>query len=142
MSTPLTKIIVVVFALIAATVGFADSATTIRATQLTSKIVNDLQNGTVQDLIIDFRQGDRLPLTFLAEGDLLETNQVTPSYVVVKRPFWMRMTKNSVMMSLDGLNYKNIRDVVTGSITASASDQGTESGTANMISVLFKAFLK
>jgi hypothetical protein len=134
--------LVLTICLIGAASGFADTTNTVRATQLTSKIVNDLQKGAVQDLIIDFRQGDRLPLTFQSEGDLLETNQTVPSYVAVKRPFWIRITKNQVMISLDGLNYKKLNDVLNGSITANASDDSNASGTANAISVILKAYLK
>jgi hypothetical protein len=137
-----SKIVLVSLALVVSSIGFADTTTTVRATQLSPKIVNDLEKGVVQDLIIGFQQGDRLPITFQSEGDLLETNQAAPSYVVVKRPFWVRIVKNGVTISLDGLNYKKISDVLGGSFTVTASDQGAVSGTANAISVLLKAYLK
>jgi hypothetical protein len=127
-----SKIVLVSLALVVSSIGFADTTTTVRATQLSPKIVNDLEKGVVQDLII----------TFQSEGDLLETNQAAPSYVVVKRPFWVRIVKNGVTISLDGLNYKKISDVLGGSFTVTASDQGAVSGTANAISVLLKAYLK
>src|SRR5690606_15542266 len=78
----------------------AAEARTVRATELTSKIWSQLDKGEIEDLIVEFRQGDEIPVTLQTEGDLLETKSANPSYVGVKRSFWVRMEQNQILMSL------------------------------------------
>lgn len=113
---------------------------TIRATEMTSSQWSELSRVS-GDLIVEFRQGDELPVTFSAEGDLLETTHMATSYVGVKRNFWVRVQQTKLQMSLDGTSYKDISDVLSGSFQAGAgSDQN--GGVASAINLALKAYLK
>lgn len=129
-----------VLALASALMGLQAQAKTVRATDLIAQGWNDLsklEEGTT----IEFRQGDELPVSLSAEGDLLETTRNEVSYVGVKKNFWVRIQKNDVLMSLDGVNYKKIQDSVTGMISADASTP-ENGGAANAINIKFIANLK
>lgn len=119
----------------------AAEARTVRATELTAKIWSQLDKGEIEDLIIEFRQGDEIPVTLQTEGDLLETKSANPSYVGVKRSFWVRMEQNQILMSLDGVQFKPFHQMLSGSFTVGASSDQS-GGPANAINMLFKGFLK
>ncbi len=121
-------------------VGTAE-AKTIRATEMNGSLWSRLTAASAEDLIVEFRQGDELPVSFSAEGDLLETSRVGTSYVSVKRNFWLKLENNDVQMSLDGTAFKPIKDMVTGSLTAGAGS-GDNGGIANAINIGLKANLK
>jgi hypothetical protein len=70
---------------------------------------------------VQFRQGDRIPMNFHAEGDLLESADDHPIYLTVRRGFFMKMVGNDVLMSLDGAQYQKIGDLLKGTISADAS---------------------
>lgn len=116
-------------------------AKTIRATEMNGSLWSRLTAGTAEELIVEFRQGDELPVSFSAEGDLLETSRVGVSYVAVKRSFWLKLEKNEVQMSLDGAAFKPIKDMVAGSFTAGAG-AGDNGGIANALNFGLKANLK
>jgi len=119
----------------------ASEAKTIRATEMNSSLWSSLSNRALSELIIEFRQGDELPVSITAEGDLMETTQSATSYIGVKKNFWLKVQQDEIQMSLDGTNFKNINEVVTGSIEAgTGSDQS--GGIANAITLALKAFLK
>ena len=116
-------------------------AKTIRATDMTSSLWSDLSRGALGDLVVEFRQGDELPVTFSAEGDLLETTHSASSYVGVKRNFWVRLQQTKIQMSLDNVAFKDVSDILSGSFQAGAgSDQN--GGAASAISLALKAYLK
>jgi hypothetical protein len=116
-------------------------AKTVRATDLTTQQWTNFTSGTLTDLVVEFRQGDVLPVTLMAQGDLIETSQAATSFVTVKKNFWLDAQANNVQISLDGTTFKNISDVVSGSIEADAGSP-TNGGVANTINVMFRAFLK
>lgn len=80
-------------------------------------------------------------MTFQAEGDLLETKVINPSYLVVKRSFWVRVEQKDVLMSLDGTHFKPFNQIIGGSFTVGASSD-QNGGPANAINMLFKGNLK
>ncbi len=121
--------------------GSSAEAKTIRATEMSGSLWSRLTAGSAEELIVEFRQGDELPVSFSAEGDLLETSRVGVSYVQVKRSFWLKLENNDVQMSLDGTAFKPIKDMVTGSLTAGAGS-GDNGGIANAINLGVKANLK
>jgi hypothetical protein len=94
-----------------------------------------------QELVIEFRRGDELPVNLLAEGDLIETTKPATSYVGVKKDFWLRMKNSDVQISFDGQNFSAIKDTLNGSIEAGAGT-GMSGGIANAINLVFKAQLK
>ncbi len=118
-------------------------AKTVRATAINSDLWSRHTVGASTELIVEFRQGDELPVTFASEGDLIEASQSGVSYVTVKRNFWLKLIGNDVQMSLDGTAYKPLSDVVTGSFSASSgSGSGSGGGPTNAINLVFAAYLK
>jgi hypothetical protein len=120
--------------------GLAE-AKSIRATELNGSLWARITAGSSEELVVEFRQGDELPISFSTEGDLLETSRVGASYVNVKRNFWLKIEGSDVQMSLDGSVYRPIKDMISGSIVAGAGS-GDNGGVANSISIGLKANLK
>ena len=117
------------------------SAKTVRATDLGSDVWAQLSVGSKSELVVEFRSGDELPVSFSAEGDFLETSQTGVSYVKIKRDFWIKLVGNDVQLSLDNVSYKPIQDVVKGSFSAGAN-AGNPGGPANAINLVLSAYLK
>lgn len=122
-------------------IGGIANAKTVRATEMNSDLWSKLTAGISSELIVEFRQGDELPVTFSSKGDFLETVQIGTSYVEVKRDFWLKLQGNDVQMSLDGNTYKPISDVATGSFSAGANS-GSNGGPANAINLVLESYLK
>lgn len=120
----------------------ATAKTAIRVTELNPKVWSDLEKGIAQELLIEFRQGDRLPITLGAQGDLIETTESHPSYVTVRRSFWIKLTQADVQMSLDGSTFRPINQIVGGTFNIGASADHTDGRTASAINMLFKAYIK
>ena len=117
------------------------SGKVIRATEMGATMWSDLSRGKLGDVVVEFRQGDELPMSFEAQGDLVETRQTSVSYVGIKKNFWLRLSQNNVEISLDGATFKKMSDVLTGSLEAGAG-LAQNGGVADAINVVFKAFLK
>lgn len=116
-------------------------ARTIRATEMSGSKWAQLTQGKLQDLVVEFREGDELPMTFVAEGDLIATTHSPITYVTIKRSFWLKAGHNTLDMSLDGNTFKPFNQVITGQAGIGAlPDQ--EGGPATSIQATFKAFLK
>jgi hypothetical protein len=113
----------------------------VRATDMGTTMWSDLTKGKLGDVVVEFRQGDELPVTFEAQGDLIETRQTSMSYVGIKRNFWLRLSQNDVEISLDGTTFKKLNEVLTGSLEAGAGS-AQNGGVADAITIMFKAFLK
>lgn len=109
----------------------------IRATEMASVNWSDLSTAKLGDFVVEFRQGDEIPLSFHAEGDLIETRQNSVSTVVVKKNFWIRLSSNLIEISFDGTNFKKIQEAVSGSIEAGAGS-AQNGGFADAINVVFK----
>ncbi|MGZ3768994.1 MAG: hypothetical protein ACXVCP_06860 [Bdellovibrio sp.] len=116
-------------------------AQNIRATDMDKNQWSKLYAGELQGITIEFREGDELPVTFTTEGDLFTSTRTPASYVGVKRNFWIKVNSKTVMMSLDGNNYKPFNDVVTGSFAAGTTPEESNS-VANSIQLNLKMFLK
>jgi hypothetical protein len=121
-------------------VGAAAPAKAMRAVDMTSEDWSELQKAK-QEVIVEFRQGDEIPVSFSSEGDLLESTVTGVGYVKVKRSFWMRICQSGIEMSLDGSQFKPLSDVVSGSFTAGAGAQ-TPGVPVNAINMMLKATLK
>lgn len=127
----------------AALIVFAGTchAEVIRATELNSSTWSAFAKGALNDLVVEFRQGDELPFHFSVEGDLIETTQSVPSYIGIKRNFWLKVKSNKILISLDGAAFRGLNEVLTGQLEAGANaDQS--GGVANAVNVALKAFLK
>ncbi len=119
----------------------AAEAKTIRATELSSSFGSQVSKGSAGDITVEFHQGDELPVTFAAQGDLLETTKPAVSYIGVKRDFWLKLEQNNLQISLDGTSFKDIKDVLSGSFTAGAGSE-QNGGIASAINLAFQAYLK
>jgi hypothetical protein len=117
------------------------SGKVVRATDMGATMWSDLTHGKLGDVVVEFHQGDDLPVTFEAQGDLMETRQTSVSYVGIKKNFWLRLSQNNVEISLDGTTFKKMGDVLTGSLEAGAGS-AQNGGVADAINIVFKAFLK
>lgn len=134
------KRIFTVLALFATIVAAATSeAKTVRATEITPGMLAQLKSNDA--LVVEFRQGDQLPVNISAVGDLIETAGSGSTVVTVKRNFWLMLQNNDVQISLDGSTYKPIKEVLTGSLSADA--EASQPGSpANLINVVFATYLK
>lgn len=94
-----------------------------------------------EPLVVEFRQGDELPVAVNASGDLLETTRSGLSYVGVKKNFWIKFENNEVKMSIDGSTYKKIEDTIRGTLTAGAKTD-ERGGPASLIQFALDAKLK
>ena len=117
------------------------SGKVVRATDMGATMWSDLTHGKLGDVVVEFRQGDDLPVTFEAQGDLMETRQTSVNYVGIKKNFWLRLSQNNIEISLDGTTFKKMSDVLTGSLEAGAGSAQTV-GVADAINIVFKALLK
>ena len=116
-------------------------ARTVRAIDMDSSLWSNLSAGTPSDIIVEFRRDDEVPIHLTAEGDLIESTQAATSYVRIKRNFWLKVQQQKIKISLDGMTFKDLSDVLTGSIKA---DTGPDpnGGIANVINLAFRAFLR
>ncbi|MBL7544128.1 MAG: hypothetical protein JNL11_09940 [Bdellovibrionaceae bacterium] len=112
-----------------------------RATDMGTTTWSDLAKGKLGDVVVEFRQGDEVPITFEAQGDLVETKQASVNYVGIKRNFWLRLSQNDIEISMDGTTFKKLNEVLTGSLEAGAGS-AQNGGVADAITIMFKAFLK
>jgi hypothetical protein len=123
-------------------VSVAEAKTvSVQASKMTSamwqKALSDPQDTT----FIEFRQGDELPVAMSSEGDFLETRRPIEGSVTVKRNFWLLIYKGQIGASLDGVSYRTIDKLVSGSLTAGATADPAH-GAANAINIVLKAELK
>jgi hypothetical protein len=59
-----------------------------------------------QPLIIEFREGDALPLDFSLQGPLLESAKDAPPIILTaKRRFFLRIDGDGLKTSLDGVDF-------------------------------------
>jgi len=117
-------------------------AKTIRALDLNAKVFTDFEKGQFEDLVIEFREGDNIPINLQALGDFLETNGPITGPLIIKRNFWMQLKKKDIKMSLDGAHFKPLNKIVRGNLTAGASSSENDGGRAEAIQVLLQAFLR
>ena len=111
----------IVFCLYLAAVAGSDNAEarTVRATEMDSELWTKIAQSDPTGLIVEFRQGDELPVNLSSKGDLLETVQIGTSFVHVKRNLWLKLgPKESIQMSLDGVSYKPLSETISGTLTA------------------------
>ncbi len=114
---------------------------TVRATALDAKAWHQLKN-SAQTVVVEFRMGDLLPVTLQAQGDFIETTETGSSTVLVKRPFWIEVQGNQVLISLDGSSFRPIGDAVNANFSAQANTGESDGGIASAIGLIFSASVK
>ena len=99
----------------------------LRASSTDPKTLTDFYAGKLSGVALEFRPGDRIPIVFQSHGDFLESTDANPSFVVVKRSFFLEMSGGQVVMSLDGTTFHPFTELATGSFeigaTASPDDR-------------------
>lgn len=138
------KMIVLMGAILLSSSVMAGAIVPIRSTKLNAEYLSKIQKGEVENAVIEFLEGDRLPINIKAEGDLFESVDSNPTFVEVKKHFFVKIMKNNITMSFDGVTFKSIKELLGGSLTVntSASNGDTESFPASVINVVFSAFIK
>ena len=92
--------------------------------------------------IFEFRAGDKIPLTQDLRGDLLETtDHPSSTLLTVKRTFFVQITSDGALLSLDGSTFRPIGDQLTGRVEIGLS--GPDVGQPiTGINLALEAFLK
>lgn len=67
------KMIFVISALLICTSVTANTGSSIRVSKLSPELIAKIQKGEVKNLVVEFKEGDRLPVNLKAEGDLFES---------------------------------------------------------------------
>jgi hypothetical protein len=81
-----------------------------------------------QALIVEFKEGDVVPLALVVRGQFLEIAPDTPPIrVVAKRPFFLRLRGNEMEIGLDGEHFGDTR-IAPGSFSfgVGADPQGVK----------------
>lgn len=97
---------------------------------LTEKAAEELLLNPQETDILVCTEGTRLPIRFALQGDLIEL--VTPgesSYqLVIKRPFYLRLANDELLISLDGTQWKKWNELLTGmlNVTVSSPDNAPQ----------------
>ncbi len=118
----------------------ANTGGSIRVTKLSSELISKIQQGEVKNLVVEFK----LPVNLTAEGDLFESVDSNPTFVEVKKEFYVKVTGSNVHMSFDGVNFKPINELLRGSVSLGANSDNGNTGhfPARVINVVFSAFVK
>jgi hypothetical protein len=59
----------------------------------------------VRPIVIEFQEGDTLPVDFTLSGDLLELAPGTSLTLRARRRFWLRLGVDGLTVSLDGVRF-------------------------------------
>lgn len=113
----------------------------LRARDMSTKQWSEAMSQQPLNMTVEFRERDEIPVNLTAEGDFIETVQNQPTYIRVKRNFWLKLRNQDVLISLDGVNFKPLNQVVTGQLSAGADavDAGIP---VNSIQILLQMFMK
>lgn len=122
-------------------VAVFSEAHTLRATDLDSATWTKVFSGQIQNLIVEFHQGDELPVTVSAEGDFFETLRTQPTPLSIKKNFWLKVNQDSLLVSLDGNDFKPLPQVASGTL-AFGTGAGDSGGRANLLNINLKAYQK
>lgn len=116
----------------------------VRVTKLNPDFLSRVQKGEIENITIEFKEGDRLPVNLRAEGDLFESVDSNPTFIEVKKNFFVRIMSNDLSMSFDGENFKPLKESIGGSLVANASSSNNDARNfpANIINIVFSAFVK
>ena len=85
------KMTVLLGALLLCTSLMAQVRDSIRATELGINFLTKIQKGEIQNVTIEFREGDHLPINIRAEGDLFESVDNNSTLIEIKKNFFIRI---------------------------------------------------
>lgn len=138
------KMIVLMGAILLNSSVMAGTIVPINSIKLTAEYLSKIQKGEVENAVIEFIEVDRLPINIKAEGDLFDSVDSNPTFVVVKKHFFVKIMKNNITMSFDGVIFKSIKELLSGSlaVNASSSNGDAQNFPVSVINVVFSAFIK
>jgi hypothetical protein len=138
------KMTVFIGALLLNTSLIAGEIAPIRVQNLTAEYLSKIQKGEITNTIIEFIEGDQLPINIKAEGDLFESMNNNPTFVEVKKHFFVKIMNSTITMSFDGTIFKPIQELLGGtlSVDASSSNNDNLDFPASVINLVFNAFIK
>ncbi len=61
-----------------------------------------------------FHEGDKIPMSFLAQGDFIESLDQQEILLTVKKDFWLKIINDEFFISFDDLNYNPLNSKVKG----------------------------
>lgn len=117
-------------------------ASAIRAQDMDQATWGKAFAGQLKDYLIEFRQGDILPVSFTVEGDFFETQQAQATPLKIKKDLWMKVDGSKFEFSLDGTNFKPLPQMAQGMFTIGASSSDASGGRATGINMNLKAYQK
>lgn len=140
----LKKMFLVISTLLLCSTVNASVENSIRVSKLSSELIARIQKGEANNLVVEFKEGDRLPVNLKAEGDLFESVDSNPTFVEVKKDFYVKVDSSNLFMSLDGVNYKPFNQMVRGSVSVGTNADGSNGAgfPAGAINFIFSAFLR
>lgn len=138
------KMIFLAAALLLNTPLMAGAIVPIRSAKLNAEYLNKIQKGEIDNAVIEFLEGDRLPINIKAGGDLFESVDSNPTFVEVKKHFFVKIMKSNITMSFDGETFKSIKELLSGSLTVNVSSANgdTQNFPASLIYIVFSALVK
>ena len=94
--------------------SMAVQASSMRFSELTGDVWEKFQKGELQEVIVEFRKGDLVPVKIRAEGDLLFVDDPSTIYVTIKETLFIKCTQTALLMSRDNQDYKPFNELITG----------------------------
>lgn len=92
--------------------------------ELSKNEFTKILKGNPTNLIIEFTQGDHIPVTITASGDLFEFSDIESQNLAVKRTFFLNFTEMpNLLMSWNGEKFVPFRELVSGSYEIGFSGQ-------------------
>jgi len=111
----------------------------LRASEMDQATWSQVFSGQLKEVVIEFRGGDTLPVSFTAEGDFFETLQIQPTPLKVKRDLWMRANSSVFEFSLDGITFKPLSQLAQGEFAVGLNSKDASNGRATGILINLKA---
>jgi hypothetical protein len=98
-----TTSILLVLATAAAGCGHAAEPLRLRATDFKSWPALEAAG---RPIVLEFREGDRIPVDFSIDGDLVQTLPAAPEIALrARKPFFVRVSADGLAVSADGVHF-------------------------------------
>lgn len=111
----------VILALTLTTLHYAQ-ADVLRWADLTDEHWKLLEDKKMDEIILEFRKDEKIPIEFSILGDLLQTEKQEPKTVLqVQRNFWVKFDNDQIALSLNGEQFQPIPDLLSGVIHLGAN---------------------
>ena len=112
----------------------------IKANELNNDVISKIFSSPNTEYVVEFREGDLVPFNLSAEGDLFESKENTNNILKIKKDFFVKVSSHQVLISFDSENYKNLKEVISGSFTVGS--EVDRSQIPGVIQALLRVYLK